>query len=81
MIVTLTMNPSVDRTADVAGPLERGGVNRLSDITDVAGGKGINVTRVLRGSGAASTAWMRSACCRTSATAARSSSRRCSCTA
>ena len=47
MIVTLTMNPSVDRTADVAGPLERGGVNRLSDITDVAGGKGINVARVL----------------------------------
>lgn len=47
MIVTLTMNPSVDRTAGVAGPLERGGVNRLADITDVAGGKGINVARVL----------------------------------
>lgn len=47
MIVTLTMNPSVDRTAGVTGPLERGAVNRLADITDVAGGKGINVARVI----------------------------------
>ena len=47
MIVTLTMNPSVDRTAGVAAPLERGGVNRLADIIDVAGGKGINVARVI----------------------------------
>lgn len=47
MIVTLTMNPSVDRTAGVTGSLERGGVNRLTDITDVAGGKGINVARVI----------------------------------
>ena len=47
MIVTLTLNPSVDRTAAVPGRLERGGVNRLADITDVAGGKGINVARVL----------------------------------
>ena len=47
MIVTLTMNPSVDRTASLGGALERGGVNRLADITDVAGGKGINVARVI----------------------------------
>lgn len=47
MIVTLTMNPSVDRTASLPGALERGGVNRLADITDVAGGKGINVARVI----------------------------------
>lgn len=49
MIVTLTANPSVDRTASLPGPLERGGVLRLSDLSDVAGGKGINVARVLAG--------------------------------
>lgn len=47
MIITLTANPSVDRTASLAGSLERGGVNRLSGIRDVAGGKGINVAHVI----------------------------------
>lgn len=44
MILTLTANPSIDRTCTVAVPLERGGVYRLSDPEDVAGGKGINVS-------------------------------------
>ncbi|WP_448850929.1 1-phosphofructokinase family hexose kinase [Corynebacterium sp. 335C] len=43
MILTLTANPSIDRTCTVTQPLERGGVYRLSDPEDVAGGKGINV--------------------------------------
>lgn len=44
MILTLTANPSIDRTCSVAVPMERGGVYRLSDPDDVAGGKGINVS-------------------------------------
>lgn len=47
MIITLTANPSVDRTASLPSGLERGGVNRLSAIRDVAGGKGINVAHVI----------------------------------
>lgn len=47
MIVTLTANPSVDRTLTLAGPLERGGVNVALTTTDQAGGKGVNVARVV----------------------------------
>lgn len=47
MIVTLTMNPSVDRTASIPAALARGGVNRIASVDDVAGGKGVNVARVL----------------------------------
>ena len=56
MIVTLTMNPSVDRTATLPGPLAVGGVNRISGIDDAPGGKGVNVARVLAGGGAETTA-------------------------
>lgn len=49
MIVTVTANPSIDRTAALAAPLERGGVNRINDIRDSVGGKGINVARVISG--------------------------------
>ena len=51
MIVTLTPNPSVDRTVCLGSPLVRGGVNRLESVTVEPGGKGINVARVLRASG------------------------------
>lgn len=44
MILTLTLNPSIDRTASIPEPLNRGGVYRLSDAVDVAGGKGVNVS-------------------------------------
>lgn len=44
MILTLTLNPSIDRTASIPEPLNRGGVYRLSDAIDVAGGKGVNVS-------------------------------------
>lgn len=47
MILTLTANPSIDRTAELSTSLERGGVNRVVSINDGPGGKGINVSRAL----------------------------------
>ena len=47
MIITVTMNPAIDKTADV-DELIIGGVNRLKDIRIDAGGKGINVSKTLR---------------------------------
>lgn len=55
MIVTVTLNPSVDRTVEVAD-LRRGGVLRATGEHVHAGGKGINVTRVLAAHGARSIA-------------------------
>ena len=51
MIVTLTPNPSLDRTVTLPGALVRGGVNRLSTVTIEPGGKGVNVARVLVAAG------------------------------
>lgn len=45
MIVTLTANPSIDRTVDLTGPLERGGVLRASGVTSQSAGKGVNISR------------------------------------
>lgn len=45
MILTLTANPSVDRTVGLAGPLARGGVQRTTTVSDQAGGKGVNISR------------------------------------
>jgi 1-phosphofructokinase len=45
MIVTLTPNPSMDRTITLLGPLERGGVLRAASESAQAGGKGINISR------------------------------------
>lgn len=56
MIVTLTANPSLDRTVTLQGALRLGAVQTASDVREDAGGKGINVTRVLRGSGVESRA-------------------------
>lgn len=50
MIVTLTLNPSLDRTVDVES-LGRGGVIRTSDPVLEPGGKGVNVTRALIANG------------------------------
>lgn len=44
-IVTLTPNPSIDRTLTLAGPLQRGAVHRLESVTSQAGGKGVNISR------------------------------------
>lgn len=46
MIVTVTPNPSIDRTLHLAR-LERGGVVRAGSSTAEAGGKGLNVARAL----------------------------------
>ncbi|WP_066583563.1 1-phosphofructokinase family hexose kinase [Corynebacterium provencense] len=53
MIVTVTPNPSIDRTRVLAGPLTVGGVNRVVSGTDQAGGKGVNVATVLHRAGEA----------------------------
>ncbi|WP_440713644.1 1-phosphofructokinase family hexose kinase [Gordonia sp. FQ] len=47
MIVTVTANPSVDRTLQLPGPLQRGEVQRVTSVRDQPGGKGINVARVI----------------------------------
>lgn len=47
MIVTLTANPSVDRTVTLTGPLRRGQVHRAAGVTAQPGGKGVNVARVV----------------------------------
>jgi 1-phosphofructokinase len=44
-IVTLTANPSFDRTVALPGPLERGAVVRVDAMTSQAGGKGVNISR------------------------------------
>jgi 1-phosphofructokinase len=45
MIVTLTANPSLDRTVNLTGRLERGAVQRADSVTSQAGGKGVNISR------------------------------------
>ncbi len=50
MIVTLTPNPSIDRTVSVPA-LEHGEVNRASESRIDPGGKGINVARALTTNG------------------------------
>lgn len=51
MIITVTPNPSIDRTQRLPGPLDVGGVNRVVSGTDQAGGKGVNVATVVHNSG------------------------------
>lgn len=51
LIISITMNPSID----ISYPLETlhlDTVNRVINVTKTAGGKGLNVTRVLHQSGA-----------------------------
>lgn len=47
MIYTVTFNPSVDYVVRL-GKIEIGGLNRTGDTEKYAGGKGINVSRVLK---------------------------------
>ncbi|MCT7658994.1 1-phosphofructokinase family hexose kinase [Mycobacterium deserti] len=47
MIVTVTPNPSIDRTVTLGAPLTRGAVHRVTSVTTEAGGKGVNVARAL----------------------------------
>ena len=45
MILTLTPNPSIDRTVSLDGELVRGQVHRVASVTSQAGGKGVNISR------------------------------------
>ena len=55
MIVSVTLNPSLDRTVEV-DRLERGAVLRTSAPILEPGGKGVNLTRALSRNGIASIA-------------------------
>ncbi|WP_411720050.1 1-phosphofructokinase family hexose kinase [Mycetocola sp.] len=51
MIITVTLNPSFDRTIDLDAPLERGQVQRAARAVQEPGGKGVNVSRALHTAG------------------------------
>jgi 1-phosphofructokinase len=51
MIVTLTANPSIDRTVELDAPLQVGEVQRARAVVDQPGGKGVNVTRAVESAG------------------------------
>ena len=55
-IVTLTANPSLDRTVELSGVLVRGAVQRAAGVHEEPGGKGVNVCRALAASGVSSVA-------------------------
>ncbi|WP_409328429.1 1-phosphofructokinase family hexose kinase [Trujillonella humicola] len=50
-VVTLTANPSMDRTLALPGALDRGAVARLGPSSTEPGGKGVNVARALAAAG------------------------------
>ncbi|RYV51792.1 1-phosphofructokinase family hexose kinase [Pengzhenrongella frigida] len=56
MIITLTPNPSLDRTIELAQPLARGEVQRALAAHQEPGGKGVNICRALEASGVKSLA-------------------------
>jgi 1-phosphofructokinase len=47
----VTPNPSLDRTVELGGELQRGAVQRASRSSAEPGGKGVNVSRAVRASG------------------------------
>lgn len=51
MILTLTANPSVDRTVRLGGELSRGSVIRAEASESQAGGKGVNISRAAMSAG------------------------------
>ena len=55
MIVTVTMNPAIDKTVEIDS-LQPGGLNRIKKVEYDAGGKGINVSTVLMNLGIQNTA-------------------------
>lgn len=52
MIVTLTVNPALDRTIALDGALRPGEVQAATSAREEAGGKGVNVARVVAAAGA-----------------------------
>lgn len=55
MIVTVTMNPAIDKTVEIER-LRHGGLNRIQKVEYDAGGKGINVAKTIRELGGKSVA-------------------------
>ena len=55
MIVTVTMNPAIDKTVALVA-FVHGGLNRIEDIMLDAGGKGINVSKTIKALGGQSIA-------------------------
>lgn len=55
MIVTVTMNPAIDKTVEI-DTLLPGGLNRIKKVEYDAGGKGINVSKTIRELGGVSIA-------------------------
>jgi 1-phosphofructokinase len=56
VIVTVTPNPSIDRTVTLGTPLTRGAVHRITSAPTEPGGKGVNVARALTLAGVESVA-------------------------
>lgn len=55
MIITVTMNPAIDKTVEIE-ELQPGGLNRIQKVEYDAGGKGINVSKTIRELGGTSVA-------------------------
>lgn len=55
MIITVTLNPAIDKTAELA-EFHHGGLNRLMNVIRDAGGKGINVSKTISALGGESIA-------------------------
>lgn len=55
MIITVTLNPALDKTAEL-DTLSPGELNRLKNVTTDIGGKGINVSKMIHSLGGNSTA-------------------------
>ncbi len=55
MIITVTMNPAIDKTVDI-DTLEKGTINRIENVLYDAGGKGINVSKAIKELGGTSIA-------------------------
>ena len=47
MITTVTLNASIDKAYDMANIVQIGSVMRVKDCRNTAGGKGLNVARVV----------------------------------
>ena len=55
MIITVTMNPAIDKTVEIDS-FNHGGLNRIKKVTIDAGGKGINVSKTIHALGGESIA-------------------------
>ena len=56
MIITITLNPAMDRTLRIEHPLQPNKLNRAASTSVEPGGKGINVSRAVKALGGESVA-------------------------